>query len=47
MMTGSVLGRPPIGLWLLYMGWMMGVKAFQSMSGSTSASLSPFLATFW
>ena len=44
MSTGSVFGLPPLGLWLLYMGWMMGVNLFQSMRGSISASLSPCLA---
>jgi len=45
-MTGAVLGLPPLGPWLLYMGWIMGLKAPQSMSGSASASLSPSLAVF-
>ena len=44
MSTGSRLGRPPLGPWLLYMGWMMGVNAIQSMCFSVSASLSWCLA---
>ncbi len=40
----SMLGRPPLGLLLSYMGLMMDLKASQSMRGSILTSLSP---SFW
>ena len=43
MSTGSVLGLPPLGLWLVYMDCMIGVRAFQLTSFSVLASISPCL----